>query len=285
MREFTLKSGTQAVIVLVISLAVFVGGSMLVISFARKVPDIKTVAFRAKPGTMRETVLPMLSQEQEQSGGEGDGAGDTAAGGTESRDVTIVVPEVAWQSEEVAEIMQGASPEAATDRLEQMLRAPHDPGLDSEIHAALAELALRRSPVMPDKSLEHARTAFDLATGHDQAMTAVLAEAEALRALDRSKDARARIGNAFEGSPGTGTERRLLMLDATLAEEEGDTEGAIAAYRRVLEPIDRNQPVPAHVDDATRLAALKLSRLYRREGKTEDARELSDQFSQIAIAR
>lgn len=234
--------------------------------------------FRARPGSMRDQVVPMLSETQEKLGlTDVSGAPVTLDSDSGPQNLTIHL-----STSVIAEAAQAAlnapTPEAGIERLNQDLAndAPRDQ--ISDIQTALSALHLRKDPPDLEAAADAAMAALDSARTPEQRLRSAVAEASVLQAMGRIDDARSTVDAALRANPQPSEDRlRLLLLDAAMAQDAGDE---AAAERSLRALIDEAAPLmdgaPASLDHAYRLAALKLARLYRSQGRTAESAALVD---------
>jgi len=238
--------------------------------------------FRARPGTMRDTVQPIVSAKQQRtspgSSGSGDGGGSEGA----PEDLTIVVHESA-----VAKAMEQAvnapSPEDGVQQLRDYLAGPHDPAEDSRLYSTMATVTLRVVPADPEAAAEAADEAMALAQSPEDFHSAAYAKAMVLESTGQLEDARTSIRMIREKEPGaTIPGLKLGVLEAMLDERAEDTAAAEATYGRVMnEALSLSESDGEKALEHYRVAALRLARLYRSTGREKEAENLARQAQRV----
>lgn len=226
--------------------------------------------FRARPGTMRENVQPMVSQSQERSDTSLSGDGASGTGGALAN-LTIHVSEAVLDRLLTADTMETI--DAIQDHLAQ------DPGeeVESRLYSALAEQYLKLNPPETESAEESIAAAQETAQNAGDRHAVAYAQAMLFRREERVEEARAYIADVFEQAPvATAPGMRLAVLEGTLAEMEEDDRGAETAYRRVLTfAAELDRALSESAVESYRLAGLRLTRLLRRLGRTGDAEAVS----------
>ncbi len=240
---------------------------------------INTKPFRAQSGKMRDNVMPMVSKTQEEFS---DVQVETPTENPPEEDDTEQPLNITVHESVIAEAAQLALdnpiPEDGINDIEKRLAEQHDSAEESDMNQALAMLRLRVIPAQADKAEEAAKKAAETARTPEERLRAVFVEATIQQFRGDNEEARKRIQEALARDPETTLPSlKLRLLDASLAAQTGDVNGAMEACRRVMAQSSEVAPeAQAAARDSYRLAALKLTRLLRGQGRTVEADELAE---------
>jgi hypothetical protein len=236
----------------------------------------QSTKFRARSGTMRETIMPLISKTQERMDETPQSSGtpsDSESGGARQHTLQVHESVIAKIAEEA---LDNPSPQEGLKQLQDRLDGPHDAAEDADIHGAMAQLQLKVMPpdveaaqASADESSrlaktpeEHHRAAFVQATiaqfRGDQQAARQIAET-ALARIDKPTAAGLRLG----------------LMAAALHEGEGNLDDSARAYRRVMQDAVSVAAMPeGPAVESYRLASMKLAAVLRKSGDYEGAEEL-----------
>jgi tetratricopeptide (TPR) repeat protein len=289
--------GRQGVILLSILIA-FVLIMAAAAYYSQRTPDTlgsgaSSKRFMAKSGTERESAAPLAIRKS---------AVDEAPGTETLQTATMVEENARDDLPGPAEIEAFEEPDSPTERLiqsaqtnldpeqglaqvEQALAAAYTPEETARLHTALGQIQARKMP--PD--LDAAAAAFEAAmtAAPDiearqrvvrDAMRAYLAQGRADLALAQLEA----IRRETPPSPQQPVSIEIDLLEAQLHEESGDPALASAVYRNLLDTARKagSQPGPKE-EELLRLAAMRLARIYRAEGRDKEAEILARELQSI----
>ncbi len=234
--------------------------------------------FRAKPGTMRDTVLLIPSPTQERMDPEAASASTSELRGpTREKPFTIQVHSSAV-AEAARQALDAPTPQVGLEQLRTYLASHHDPREDSFIQSSMAELYLRVVPPDSEAAAKAAKVAMELAQSAEERHRALYVQATVLQFQGRIEEARHQIQAAFEDDGISLAGLKLATLEGLLDEQAGDTPAAEKAYKRVMNhALSLADQHPEEALNNYRLAALKLARLYRKLGRSAEADRLATQ--------
>lgn len=232
---------------------------------------IKGQRFRAKPGTMRDTVMPIVSETQE-SGGPQSEEGEGGAGST-----TLLV-----QKEALAEAAQAALDAATTEQglrqIEQRLAQGVSDRERSDLENAKARLKLRLIPPDTKGALAAVHEAAQAAQSPEQTHRAAVVEAEILLLQEKAGEARAVLRETRMAYTELSSSRtRAGLIEAGLAFSAGDAADAARIYKEVMDEAESLAAEKSETAlDTYRLAASRLAALLRANGQEQRAREIGE---------
>ena len=253
--------------------------------------------FMAKSGAERESAAPLAIRKS---------AVDEAPGTEKLQAANTAEPPAGDDLPLPAEIEALEEPESPTDRLiqsaqtnldpeaglaqvEQALAAAHTPEETARLHTALGQIQARKMP--PD--LDAAAAAFETAmtTAPDiearqrvarDAMRAYLAQGRADLALAQLEA----IRRETPPSPQQPVSIEIDLLEAQLHEESGDPALATAVYLNLFETARKADAPPGRkMEELLRLAAMRLARIYRAEGRDKEAEILARELQALLRAQ
>jgi hypothetical protein len=249
---------------------VFVGGGPT---------DIQGQRFRAKPGTTRDNVMPIVSSTQTSGGPESE-QGQAKEGAT-----TLHV-----QKEALAAAAQAAlDAETAQEGLAQIderLAQQVSERERSDLEQAKAKLKLQLIPPDTEGAFAAVRRAAESAQSPEQGHRAALVEAEILLLQEKPSEARAvlRATRTAYNEP-SANRLRAGITEAALALQQEDPADAALIYKAVMtESLELVQEVPQQKQPALdhyRLAASRLAALLREQGYDERAREIGEEAQRL----
>lgn len=242
-----------------------------------------TKKLRAKPGTERKNARAIVSSTAaKQSPSSGNG------GHTRSEPLEVwgrpklsepsTSPKT--EAERIAgEALNAASPE---EGVEQILERLSEPGAEespdvSRLYATLGTLYARREPL----DLEAMRHAFERAVSAaatpGETEEAVYRQAKAMMQLGQDDLAlRALTGAPPGDGPVTARGLELGVMRGMAFEKAGDTEKALAAYEETMESaVKGGENSSEAIASVFRQAGLRLARLHRRLGQTQEANQVA----------
>lgn len=254
--------------------------------------------FRARPGTTRDNAMILTTKKRDPDdtslssgqGGETAEAKDKSAGPDSQHkppelEVRSLSPVDGGAGSPVEKSIRSAlntlSPEAGIARLKLALDTPHTPEEDARMHTAMGMLYAQLDP--PDYA--GAKQAFE------QAMRAAPNPAARREALKHYAAMALNAGRAETVLPVLESALRqtaeepagqapLQLLLGQIHEAAGRLEPAEQAYQRVIDTaLGNNGAPPKPVENAVRLAALRLSRLYTTSGRKEKAEALRERVA------
>lgn len=248
-----------------------------------------TARFTAKAGTTRENAVALSTSKRPAA----DPAARNAPPGGEGvrvRSLTPEAPRVAADESRVTpavrEALNAWRPDLGLEKLEGMLDDDTlAPAERAEILAAMGVLAGQLDT--PD--FERAARCFSQALQLDlppaQRARIAFEDAQMLLRQGRSDEAHARLKAERDRQPAGVRALQLDLLYATLEEQRGNSDDAEKIYAGALEQaMASGDGVDAQTEDMLRMAALRLSRIYRDAGRGSDASTLSRRFGEAFAA-
>lgn len=259
--------------------------------------------FKAKPGATRDNAAALSSAKRQGAtsrgggGGSGDalvgeGTGETPEGGGSASENSVVPvkslspAEAAPGSEPIKQVVRealnAASPEMGIQKIEAALADnPSDDDRALMENAAGVLYCQLRPPVL-DAAGEAFDAAYLRASTPGLRIALAVDEIATWLRLGETQRAGARLQQALGEPPVPGAARaRLGLLQGQFEEAQGNAAGAEGAYRQVLsEGAEAASPEPG-LQDAARVAGLRLTRLLRKEGRQEEAQAVAGDFSSV----
>ncbi len=299
------KQGKEGCLVIAISVVVFaivLGLALFLSNQESDAPITATQRFRARPGATRERAVALTSRRRaddpEPAAEEPPPARpETSPPSTRPPGASVRVrslsrpedeAELSETEREIHNALNAFSPRQGIERLQETLRTAVTAEEKTSLHRALARLYIQLEP--PD--IVAAEKALDMAVSNavDQATRDAITLEQTQLYLQRGEAgiALARLQTALE-TPGRDTpaRMRLELAHAQAVELEGDPDGAAAAYVSVAEKAAKIKNT-ASADNAeaveiSRLAVMRLTQLYRRQGLNEEADRLRDAFARGVV--
>jgi hypothetical protein len=238
----------------------------------------KSTKFRARSGSMRENIMPLMSKTQERMDETPTPSGGTSSGGEPgpAKQHTLLVHEsvIARIAEEA---LDNPSPQEALDGLQEHLDGPHDTAEDADIHNAMAQLKLKIMPPDVEGAQASADDSSRLAKSPEEHHRAAFVQAtiaqfrgDSEAALELAETALARIDEPTQAG------LRLGLMAAALHEGKGNLDQSTRAYRRVMNEAATIASEPSGtVVESYRLATMKLTAVLRKQGDYEGAESLA----------
>lgn len=276
MKQFLIVVGVVALIVAVTVVAAYFGqaksGSVIVDKGQR---------FTAKPGTTRENAIALTSNKRPSTKSPEESIARKAD--EMEDDAPLTVKSLSSSADErsgpahdkAMEAMNSGSPESGLRMLNEALALPHDPQQAAYIQEAMGQLYAQLEP--PD--FEKSQAAFDearsLAKGDPKLEQSILLKSvQVLMQQGMDDEARIQMETGFTAADlSNQTQLQLHLLQGKLEERAGHPEAAEQVYQEVL---DAALALPESIDremalDLARLAALRLTGLYRSQNRDEAA--------------
>ncbi len=296
------KEGCLVVAISVVVFAIVLGLALFLSSRESEAPITATQRFRARPGATRERAVALTTRkradETEPLTAESPPeqavttSRSTRPTGASIRVRSLSRPEdeeeLSATEREVHSALNALSPHQGIERLQATLRTAVTPAEKTTLHRALARLYMQIEP--PD--VVAAEKALDMAISNamDQATRDALTLEQSQLYLQRGETgiALARLQTALE-TPGIDTpaRMRLELAHAQAVEMTGDFEGAAAVYVSVSEKAakikDTASADTAEAVEISRLAVMRLTQLYRKQGMNEEADRLRDAYARGVV--
>lgn len=265
----------QDLILLVVLGGVFAAMTIVLVAVGGGPTDIKGQRFRAKPGTTRDNVMPIVSSTQSS------GSAESEEGQAKEGATTLHV-----QKEVLAEAAQSAL-DAATARdglaqIEERLAQEISERERSDLENAKAKLKLRVIPPDTEGAFAAVRRAAEAAQSPEQSHRSALVEAEILLLQERPSEARAvlRATRTAYNEPSV-NRLRAGITEAALALQQEDPADAARIYKDVmsesLELVQTDQQLEQPALEQYQLAASRLAAVLREQGYEKRAREIAEE--------
>ena len=275
------KNPTVLLVVLLISFAVAIGvasqfGGSQAASGSSKAAPAAAKKLRAKPGTQREKARALLGSTASLPSGE------TGSKGSQNKKPTEVWGHLAKSREEVQksvaqriaqEALSGSSANEGIERIRERLASGNDSAESAELFSAMGMLYARMKPIDLDVIREAFAMARSSAQTPEQRIEAIYREAKAFMALEQTELALQAM-NGIPEDPGEAVSRRveLGILRGIAYESAGNRDKAVESYEAALRVAIESKESPySDMAYAYRQGALRLSRLYRKEGDDPNA--------------
>jgi tetratricopeptide (TPR) repeat protein len=245
-----------------------------------------TARFTAKPGTTRKNAV-MLSSSKRAKMEATAPAGSAAGAPLPVRSLTPEEERIGSPPSPVTEAVTAAlnawNAELGLEKLTALLEQDLTEEERAEVLAAMGVLNGQKSP--PDH--EGAERCFSQALQQDlsPALRAriVAQSVQSLMAQGRIDDAHARVKAARDQYPPGEAGLQLDLLYASLEEQRGNRDGAEEIYAAALEKaLTSVETLDRQTDDLLRMAALRLTRIYKDSDRGAEASTLTRRF-QAAI--
>lgn len=223
--------------------------------------------FRARPGTMRETVVPMVSSKQE--------SGRASETQEESRNVAPV--SVQLSSSQIADhALNAQTPEEGIRQVEEYLETTRSPDEKSLFLSVEALLYLRKIPEDLIQAEMAAHAAYEAAQTPEIKYRAAGVLAQVMERKGEIQNACQIMGEVLASHLDPSPSRILLQVNqGLLLERMGETAAAQAAYVDALGQAEQSvDAVDEEVLKQCRLAGFRLAQIYRTQGKNREADEV-----------
>jgi tetratricopeptide (TPR) repeat protein len=242
--------------------------------------------FVAKAGTMRKNAKPIYTKAPRDmpSGtaapsGEGTGSSAADGSGASGGEGSDSPPS---ESPEIQEALDAPTPEEGIEALEEHLKTLDAVAEASAVYTALGQLHARKSPPDDEAALQALATAAELAQTDEQAHDAALVQARLLTEQDPAAALDvARNALATHPEP-TASGIQLAIKEGILLEDSGDPKAAENAYKQAIESVEAaTGQVDSETTAAYRQACIRLSRLYRKTRRDDEANALARKMKRL----
>ncbi|HOJ33151.1 MAG TPA: hypothetical protein PKY35_09375 [Candidatus Hydrogenedentes bacterium] len=223
--------------------------------------------FRARPGTMREAVQPIVSSRQESS--------LTSEKQEDSQGVSSVSVE-SEKSQYVEHLLNAQTPEEGIRQAEEYLESPRSSDEKSLVLGVEALLYLQKVPEDLVQAETAAREAYELAQTPEIKYRATVVLAQVIERKGDIPDACKTISEVLLSHLDPSPSRIVLQVNhGLLLESIGETTAAQSAYNDALRDAEQSlATVDEDVLKQCRLAGFRLAQIYRAQGKNREADEV-----------
>lgn len=237
--------------------------------------------FTAKPGTTRQNAVMLSSSKRakmEPTATAGTGGAPLPVRSLTPEEERIGSPE-SKVTEAVTSALNAWNAELGLEKLTALLEEGLTAEERAEVLAAMGVLHGQKTP--PDH--EGAERCFSQALQQElsPAMRGRIVgqHAQALMAQGRMDDAHARVKAARDQYPPGEAGLQLDLLFASLEEQRGNRTGAEQIYAAALEKaLTSAETLDRQTDDMLRMAALRLTRIYKDSDRSAEASTLTRRF-------
>jgi tetratricopeptide (TPR) repeat protein len=240
--------------------------------------------FTAKANTTRDKAMVLTSKrgKTESSENEAEDAKE-GADGIKVRSfgsLTPKDPEPSESDQAIQEALNGMTPEEGIQRLEREMERLHTAAESAALCEAVAKLLMRENSANSQSALQTFERALAMAPTTEMRRRIALSEARLQAELGDVSAARARLQSVLEeDSAVTATALKVRVELSNLEMRAGNRAKAIRGYKEALDlGLNKTGPLDDETKDAMRLAALRLSKALREEGRASEATEIAAQF-------
>lgn len=276
------NQGTIVVVMVVAVLLSILGAAWLSSNKSGSTGMSPTARFTAKPGTTRKNAVMLSSSKRPKME-----AAPAATDGQAPLPVRSLTPEeerIGSPSSPVTEAVSSAlnawNAELGLENLRALLDdASLTDAERAEVLAAMGVLNGQKDP--PDYEASERCFSDALQRELPPALRARIVgqSAQSLMAQGRFEDAYARVKAAREAYPPGAAGLQLDLLFATLEEQRGHSDAAEQIYAAALEQAMTTPDKLDHqTDDLLRMAALRLTRIYKDSNRSTEANTLTRRF-------
>ncbi len=279
------KNPAVLLVVLVISFTVAIGlaslfGGSQGSSGSSKAAPAPAKKIRARPGTERTNARALLGSTPSLPSGE------TGPKGSQDKKPTEVWGHLAKSREEVQksvaeriaeEALNRSSAKEGIEQLRERLASGNSSAESAELFSAMGMLYARMKPVDLDVIREAFAMARSSAQTPEQRIEVMYQEARAFMALEQAELALQAMAGIPE-DPGEAAARRVEVgiLKGIAHETTGNRDKAVESYEAALRVATDSKEAPdSDMANAYRQGALRLSRLYRKEGNDANANRVT----------
>lgn len=245
--------------------------------------------FRAKKGTMRSTVRPMLSGTQDRDSQQPENAPKASTDNPQNTGKSNAEANFTLQvhssvlSAAARRALQEPVPERAIERLRRHLESGAAPEEISQANSAMAMMQLQVIPPDDEAAMESVELAEEEAATTEDKHSALYARATVLQYRQEHDYAlQALLDADLPNDKPTVAGFKAALMGAGLSERNRDLETAKELYQWVL---TRAADLPENQRKAAfgpfRVAALKLAQIYRNTGDEESAQALVDRVQTL----